>query len=243
MKRETEIAVAILFIAGLVVVLESAQADVRRGNSYFGEGQTYDLAKASSYYERALHKDPQARDAWHQLARIDFLRGDFDAALEKINKQIALHDDTLMSSHYIRGLIHGYRKEFAEAEADFKTFLAWDPENWAALNDLAWVYFAQGKFLEAQNMAERGLGVDPVNPWLLMMRGMSRFNLGDVAGAANDLVRAQREAASLTTRGWTRAYPGNDPRVAANGVLSMRAAITANIDLVHKKLAQETKRP
>lgn len=229
---------ALLFVIGFVFFAHEDVEDVEQGNYYFGRGKAYNLEKAAFYYERALKRDSTVADAWHQLARIDFLKGDFTAALEKINRQIELHGKSLMSSYYIRGLIYGYTKEYIKAEQDFKTFLTWDPKNWAALNDLAWIYFVQGKFKEAEETAARGLLVDPDNPWLLTMRGMSRFNMGGQSQEPlHDLVRARDEMARLSERDWIRAYPGNDPRIASAGLTSMRRAIEDNLILVNKQIA------
>jgi len=68
-----------------------------------------------------------------------------------------------MASYYIRGPINGYAGHFAEAEADFKKFLTWDTTNWTAHNDLARVYFRQGKFREVENIT-RAVAVDPNIP-------------------------------------------------------------------------------
>lgn len=205
-----------------------------RGNYFFnvyGDG-VYDLQKAAHYYEAALRIDPTVPDAWHQLARIDFLNGDFDEALVKINKQLELHGDSFMASYYIRGLIYGFMKEYDHAESDFKTFLTWDPKNWAALNDLAWVYFSQGRYTETADVAASGLSFAPTNPWLLTMRGVALLNMGQTDEARALLQEAQQQARQLTTRVWSYAYPGNDPRLAGEGVEQMRAVIAANLALV-----------
>lgn len=214
-----------------------AKALVSAGNRFFGYEGRYDLARADGLFTAALLIDSDVPDAWHQRARIDFLRGEFDSALEKINKQISIHGDSFMASYYIRGLIHGYRKEFVEAERDFLHFLTWDPDNWAARNDLAWVYFAQGKFEETEAEAVRGLTIAPTNPWLLVMHGMARFNLGDFVGAKEDLEKAEREAAFLTEADWRYAYPGNDPAVAGKGVEAFRRAIKENLERVNRSVS------
>jgi tetratricopeptide (TPR) repeat protein len=240
MRVPKKILICLSFFA-LVVAGISWQKDapsyVHEADMYFGKGNSYNLGRAADLYNKALNVDPLVPHALHQLARIDFLHGDFDSALEKINRQIEIHGTDFMASYYIRGLIHGYRKEFPEAEQDFKTFLEWDPENWAALNDLAWVYFAQGKFSDAKNTAETGLAVNPNSPWLLTMRGMSRYNQGDREGAVVDLGRAKVEASRLEEADWSRAYPGNDPAIASAGLSAMRKAIDDNIERVNRNLA------
>jgi tetratricopeptide (TPR) repeat protein len=209
------------------------------GDHYFGRSSFYNPDRAERLYRLTLLIHKENRYASHQLARLAFLEGSFDEALLLINQQIQQHGTSFMSSYYIRGLIHGYRKEYAEAERDFSFFLEWDPENWAALNDLAWIHFAQGDYISAKETAGKGLVVDPHNPWLLTMRGMSRFNLDDLLGAKDDLERAQKEAQRLDERDWERAYPGNDPRIASAGIASVQKTIEMNLALVHKQLAPE----
>jgi len=213
------------------------------GNYYFnvgGEGE-YNLKKAKKYFHKAIVLDPSVPDAWHQLARIDFLRGDFNKALKKINTQIDLHGESLMASYYIRGLISGYdamqknslprvqKKEFESAEKDFLKFLAWDTGNWAAYNDLSWIYFQWGKFKEAEEVARKGLTLNPGNVWLLNMRGVALLNLGDKETAKILFMDAFEKAEKLMEADWHRAYPGNDPVNARQGLREMTAAIRLNL--------------
>ena len=203
------------------------------GNYYFnayGDG-VYDLAKAQKYFYVALDIDPEVPDAWHQLARIDFLNGDFEDALQKINTQIAVHGDTFMASYYIRGLIYGYMKLYDEAEKDFLTFLTWDTRNWAAYNDLAWVYFSRGNYERSLWAAKQGYAVDPDNALVLNMYGLSLMNLGRGEEAIPFLEKALAEAKKLSEADWHKAYPGNDPSVAKTGLEEVVKSITYNLDL------------
>ncbi len=212
----------------------TAKQALERGNYYFnvdGKGE-YDLDRAQNYFEKALALDPSVPDAWHQLARIDFLRGNFDSALVKINKQLELHGNSLMASYYIRGLIEGYQKNYPAAQKDFQTFLSWDPHNWAANNDLAWMYFSQGRFAEAEAQTRYALQFDAANPWLLLSHGSALLNLGKREEARQEFLAAKVAATKLTPEQWDRAYPGNDPAVAAHGVSEMRSAIARNLALV-----------
>jgi len=219
----------------LALLTEEADAElaVWVGNYYFnvyGDG-VYDLVKAEQYFKRALELDPRVPDAWHQLARIDFLRGYFNSALHKVNQQLELHGDSFMDSYYLRGLIYGYSGKFEEAEADFKTFIAWRPVSWAAHNDLAWVYFQAGEYERARQMAEEGLVLHPSNPWLLTMYGVSLLNVEEREKAHAVFERALKEAQKLTQNDWERAYPGNDPAVAGQGLAEMIEAIKKNLAL------------
>lgn len=226
-----------LVIAGAAALLFNtafAQGAVRLGNGFFGGDLPYSITLADLSYRAALALDPEVPDAWHQRARIAFLRGDFERAHEMINKQIALHGDSFMASYYIRGLINGFDKRYEEAEKDFSRFIAWDPHNWAANNDLAWIYFSQGKFSEAEAQATLGLAANDGNPWLHMMRGMARFNMGERDEALADLLRAKEGAAGVAEDDWRRAYPGNDPRIASLGLAELHATIDNNIALIQR---------
>lgn len=213
-----------------------AEFAVKIGNYYFnvyGDG-VYDLDRAEKYFKTALELDPMVPDAWHQLARIDFLRGNFYKALSKINKQIELHGDSFMASYYIRGLISGYSGDYGQAEADFKKFLAWDAENWAGHNDLAWIYFKKGDYKKVEEIARAGLRLNQYNPWLLTSLGVALLNLGEKDEARLTLRKALEEAQKLTPSDWQKAYPGNDPRVAKDSLGGMIAAIKSNLSLVDK---------
>jgi len=210
---------------------------VSAGNYYFNEFKdgTYDLDKAERYFKKALKLDPNVYIAWFQLARIDFLRGRLDSALLKINKQIALHGDELDKVYYIRGLIYGYRGyagDSGKAEADFLKFLESNKRSWAAHNDLAWVYFKNGDFKQAEKWARKGIEAGNYNnPWLLTMRGVSFINLGRKAEARELLEKALEEADKLTEKDWELAYPGNDPLIAKQGLKEVKDTILFNLKL------------
>lgn len=237
MKKSIFVCFVVLCLAALCAFAfrpQIAWGFVLAGNQFFGGRLPYNLNVADGLYRAALSIDNEVPDAWHQRARVAFLKGDFNTALERINTQLALHGDSFMASYYIRGLVYGYMHAYAPAEKDFLHFLEWSPHSWAANNDLAWVYFAQGKFQQAKERATVGLEGDPYNPWLLMTRGMSLYNLGDARGAQKDLELARDAAAGLPDSAWTHAYPGNDPSIAPQGLDAFRRTIDADLELVHK---------
>lgn len=220
--------------ASLALVLNRNDAGMafEIGNYYFNGG-AYDLARAERAYARALALDPARSGPRYQLARIAFLRSDFTSALAFINEEIALHPD-FTRAHYVRGLIHGYARRFSEAEADFSAFLEWKPQSWAGRNDLAWIYFAQGKFAEAEEEARIGLSFSPENPWLLTSRGTALINLDRGWEAEAVLAKALDAANQLSIEEWGRAYPGNDPALYPRGLTEMRRVIEANLALARR---------
>lgn len=231
--------VAALCVVGFLMFIVTFHTSLARGflylgNGFFGGVLPYNLSLAEVSYTVALALDENVPDVWHQRARISFLDGNFPQARERINTQLTLHGDGLMASYYIRGLINGYDKRYKEAEEDFSRFLVWDPSNWAANNDLAWIYFAQGKFAEAEARSREGLLYNDTNPWLLTMHGMSLFNLGQKEEAQRELTKAKTEALTLTSTDWQKAYPGNDPTIAPEGLAALVKTIETNLELVHK---------
>ena len=117
----------------------------------------------------------------YQLARIAFVRSDFDTALREINAELAANPENLRSL-YVRGLIYGYRGllgDLALAESDFTRFTEWAPSEWAGYNDLAWILAKEGKYQEIETVMARALKNVPggtENPWLWNMLGVARLN-------------------------------------------------------------------
>lgn len=211
------------------------------GNYYFNVygDEIYDLQRADEYFVYALALDPDVPDAWHQRARIDFLNGRLRIALDKINTQMALHGDSLMASYYIRGLIYGYLGKFDLAENDFQKFKVWDPTNWAIYNDLAWIYFQKGDFVEAEKSAREGLiRSNSESPWLLTALGVALLNLERKDEARQTLLKAEERIHALTERDWLKAYPGNNPDFASEGIEAMKKTVTKNLVLLDGKSAK-----
>src|SRR3989344_7320430 len=229
--------------AALALNRNDAALATRIGNHFFNadnEG-VYDRALAKRHYQRALEIDAKALEPLYQLARIDFLRGDFAYALEKADHIAADYPD-FKRLHYLRGLIHGYAGNLEKAEADFLAFLEWDPQSWAGHNDLAWVYFKKGDFANVERAAHVGLKSDPNNPWLLTSLGVALLNQGRKTEARAVLSEAENAAEKLTEADWHRSYPGNDPRWANRGIAEMREAIRSNLGLAEEEEGAGTDR-
>lgn len=215
-----------------------------RGQYYFNQDENpngpYDLVKAREAYTAALEESPNGYPlAWYQLGRIDFLEGKFVAALYKFDSQIEQFGDVSPNVYYMIGLTNGFKARVTQNEDDwlaaeegFKTFLTYVPESPWARTDLAWVYFAQGKFESMLPLLEAGLQTHPAHPWLLNMYGLALLNTQRHEEALQYFRAAAEEAAKLTPEVWGRAYPGNNPSEWSAGLDSFRAAIQKNIELV-----------
>lgn len=227
----------ITFIAALLFLLflfspsrmEIGNYFFEKGNYYFSVG-AYNLNKAQKRYEWALKIYPQAQGPHYQLARIYFLKGDFGHALDEINIEIKNFPD-FKRSHYVRGLINGYAKNFPAAITDFEEFLEWDSKSWAAHNDLAWIYFQKGDYKKAEEVSRRGLGFSSDSPWLLNSLGTALLNLGKKQEAKTAFEAALNEAKKLTPSAWQKAYPGNNPAIAEGALKRMLENIEFNWEL------------
>lgn len=217
----------------LLIVRNDADLAMFIGNYYFNGGN-YDLGKAKAAFEKALRIDSSVLGPRYQLARVYFLNGDYAGALDFINEELKLHPD-FKRSHYVRGLIYGYNGDLARAEEDFKMFLEWDPRSWAGYNDLAWIYFRQGNYLKVKETALTGLQWNSDNPWLLTSYGVAMLNTGERKTAGAILTKALSAAQKLTLEDWQKAYPGNHPSIAPEGLNTLIGTIRKNIQLTVDK--------
>jgi lipoprotein NlpI len=217
--------------------------DFERGQYYFNADEDpsgpYDLEKAREAYTRVIQKQPSENTSvWYQLGRIDFLEGKFDAALYKFDKQIEYHADTLPHVYYMRGLTYGFAAQesgdsdqWLIAESDFIKYLSFNPDSPWGRTDLAWIYFAQGKYTEMLPVLDEGLRINPSHPWLLNMYGLALLNTGERQKAHEHFLTALEEAKKLTDSDWGRAYPGNAPTSWDAGLKAFIDAIESNIEL------------
>ena len=218
---------------GLALVLNRSDSELamQLGNYYFNGG-AYDLDKAEKAYLRAISIDSKIIGANYQLARIYFVKGEDDKAIEYINKEIEINPQSLRSL-YVRGLIHGSSGRLAKAEEDFKRFVEWSPTEWAGYNDLAWVLAKERKYKEAEEVLKIALEkVDRAkdNPWLWNSLGVSQLNQNDNLKAKKSFEKARETSKILTLKEWQKAYPGNDPAESEKAFEDFKIAIEKNIE-------------
>jgi tetratricopeptide (TPR) repeat protein len=200
----------------------------------------YDLPLALSYFEKAAAIDPTYPYLYHELARINFLEGNYDLALAQINFQISLHGDSEPNSYYVRGLIEGYMGQYAAAADDYSYFLQFDPKDWAAMNDDAWVLLKADRFEDAVALTDRGLALEPQNPWLLNSNATALYELGEYRSALTQAQKAETAVSGLTDAQWSHAYPGNDPAIAGQGLESFKQAVADNVHSIEVAIASST---
>jgi tetratricopeptide (TPR) repeat protein len=222
-----------------LIFMPSAQLAYSYGSQHFdaAHASDYDLVRAQMLFRKAETLDPELPLVRHQLARIAFLKGDFADALSLIDEEIQTNPEPSPSSYYVRGLIEGFKGDYAAAAHDYETYLRSDPNNWAAINDYAWVLLKDKRYLDALNALNWGLMTWPENPWLLNSKATAFFEMKKYSDANVAAQAAGRAVTNITEADWLQAYPGNDPLIAQEGVRVFREAVRKNIHTI--TLAQD----
>lgn len=221
----------------------SAARALHYGNRYFDakHAKDYDLARAEHLYEKAAMLDATTPLLQHQRARIAFLKSDFYGALAWINAELETNPSPVPESYYLRGLVEGYMGDFDAAAEDYETYLRADPKNWAAINDYAWVLLKADRPLEALVAVDWGLLYWPDNPWLLNSKATALFERGELEKAHEAVAHAAQAVMHVTEEDWMRAYPGNDPLIAKEGVGAFQKAVLENMHTIALALEEGTK--
>jgi tetratricopeptide (TPR) repeat protein len=189
----------------------------------------YDVERAEHFYREVEKFDTKHLYLYHQLSRIEFLRGNFHTAMVYINRQIKLHGEAVPYSYYVRGLTEGYMGLYDEAARDYGYFLKVEPHNWAAATDYSWVLLKAGRAQEAADITKNALKDHPGNAWLLATRAIALYEIGDLEEALRIAKIARFASSKITEAQWLTAYPGNDPRIARQGVATHQKSIEENI--------------
>lgn len=220
-----------------------------KGEYYFNHSEqdasSYDLEKARLYYTELIQRNPEGHPlAWYQLGRIDFIEGYFDDAIFKFEKQKVYFPDSGVNPDYLIGLSYGYRarsqgdaSDWDQAAEAFIRFSDAVPGAVWARVDLAWVYFAQGKFEEMRPVVREGLKDNPENPWLHNMYGLAFLNTGKYEQAYNHFLEANLFVENVTVSDWGVAYPGNDPKYWEQGLFEFKQALEKNLQLAKTRLS------
>jgi len=223
----------------VAILLDGSNAELAMfiGNYHFNGvigGGEYNPDIALKAYQKAVSINPKILWGHYQLARIYFVKGDFNLALAEIAEELEANPENLRSL-YVRGLIYGYRNQAGDlekAEADFRRFAEWAPSEWAGYNDLAWILSKRGKYKEAGEtitMAFRKISESKNNPWLWNALGVAELNLKEYKNAELSFGKSKQLAERLTEEDWRRSYPGNNPASAEEGLSSFLQAIDENL--------------
>lgn len=194
--------------------------------------QEYDINRAKTFFLLAVRSNPELPYIHHELARIYFLKGNYQSALAEINIQISAQGDNVSSSYYVRGLIEGFMGNYPASIKDYAHYIKIDPYDWAAINDYAWVLLKYNRPVDALTITNIAVTYFPNNPWILNTNATARYETGDIAGARIKIEAAQNALQTLTQATWLRAYPGNDPAIAQAGINSFKKSVQNNMHTI-----------
>ena len=194
--------------------------------------QEYDIERAQYLFELAKRLDPSLPYVHHELARIYFLHEDYAGALTEIDVQIAEYGSKSPNSYYVRGLIEGYAGEYGASEQDYARYLTYEPHDWAGTNDYSWILLKDGKPAAAHDAISRVIAYFPDNPWLFNSDAIALSELGDKTQARSEIAEAQALVQKLSPQEWSYAYPGNDPRIASDGLAAFQKSVVQNMHTI-----------
>lgn len=183
---------------------------------------------------KQITNDKPPQWANHQLARIDFVSGDFPSAMKHINEELANYPDNL-NAYYIKGLILGFTANTHEAIQVFEYYTS-KTSTWAGHNDLAWLYFKIGDYKNAFKTIDKIHKQNPNNIWVLNTRAISLYNLKRYKEAKIDIDNALANYKTFTPERWGASYPGNDPSIYSEGYEQMGKSLEANKTLIYEAL-------
>lgn len=237
--RSVRRALLFVFVCMAVFAVLSPRVHFAAGNFVFGSGPQalYNVTLAQHLYWYAANPlvGKPVPYAHYQLSRTYFIKGDFSRAVSEALLELEAYP-AHTRTYYILGLTYAYAGNRAAAIDAFSVFIAVEPTSWAARNDKAWLQFQEGDVRGALATIEPVSNLE--NPWVQNTYGTLLINIGAFAEAQAALAVAERTAEALTPAEWGAAYPGNDPRVYAEGLAAMRRSIADNQALLENRAVQ-----
>ncbi|NCV11373.1 MAG: hypothetical protein EBX06_03950 [Rhodobacteraceae bacterium] len=126
----------------------------------------------------------------------DFLRRQerYDEALPAYNAAISMYEaqnNVRWQLYYARGITHERLKIWPNADQDFRSALALNPDQASVLNYLGYSLIERGEKLdEAMKMITKAVEIEPNSGYIVDSLGWGKFRLGQYEDAVPDLERA-----------------------------------------------------
>ena len=106
------------------------------------------LQLADGYYVQAVEHSPNNAQMYDEWALVYLARGDYDGALEKLNRSLEL-DAQFAYTYLVLGNLHAMRGNVAEAGKAYEQALVYNPKNAEAHSALGYMYYQQGNITDA----------------------------------------------------------------------------------------------
>ena len=118
----------------------------------------------------------------------------YDEALTAYNAAISMYEaqnNVRWQLYYARGIIHERLKIWPNADQDFRSALALNPDQASVLNYLGYSLIERGEKLdEAMEMITKAVEIEPNSGYIVDSLGWGKFRLGQYEEAVPDLERA-----------------------------------------------------
>ena len=150
----------------------------------------------------------------------------FDEAEASFRKVLAINGDYAGALNYLGYMLADRNTRLDEAYQLIKKALDLDPENSAYLDSLGWVYFRQGKYVEAERCLVKALDLMNGDPTV-------HDHLGDVYSKLGKTKEAVAQ--------WTASLKGFKEQLPSEVDPDDVAKVSAKLDAARLKLAQEVK--
>jgi len=147
-------------------------------------------AEAGRQYDQAWERMQRSELAIRR-AEVALRLGDDGVAVEALLTWLDDHPGDLRVRRFLATTYHETKRD-EQAVAEYLKVLAIDPEDVAALNNLAWIYF-QGGDASARTMAERAYRIAPDNPSVLDTYGWILLQQKEVGRGRQLLERASQQ--------------------------------------------------
>lgn len=102
-----------------------------------------------------------------RMANIYDRKKDHDMTIEILKVALKFEPDSATLQNYLGYIYADLDMNLDEAEALIAKALKQEPDNYAYIDSMAWVYFRQGKYHEANELMEKALKINPADPELL----------------------------------------------------------------------------
>ncbi|MGL5001685.1 MAG: tetratricopeptide repeat protein, partial [Casimicrobium sp.] len=144
-------------------------------------------AAALSHYTQALIDAPDDLAALYYGGVAAWSSGDYELALQRLDRVVALAPQPNADVHYHRALVHANLGARESAVNDYRRAIELKPNFAPALNNLAELLRAQRGFAEAELLFRRALVIEPTFHDARFNRGLNAHQAGDLPLAKAEL--------------------------------------------------------
>lgn len=168
---------------------QDAEEIFQTGNRLDSEGK---YVEALKYVNKSLSIDSSMYQRYMFKAELEFKLGMINAAIIDMGKCIDRCNCPTRKYHvssYLvrRANLHIHKEDFESAMNDVNSSIKQNPERWEAYNLRSHLNIRQGEFQKALIDLNKSYSINDNEATTLILRGQLRSELGDQAGACNDL--------------------------------------------------------